>query len=146
MSVEEYCLKFSTLYRYALSLVSNPRDEMSRFVTGVAYLVREESRTAMLHDDKYFPRLMLYAQPIEDSKLRRISRNFKSSVASDQVQTRFRKRAQTQDGPSVPMMEFYKGYVSSNGKPTCDTFGKNILVSVYLVPVLALDVKNMGTK
>ena len=44
------------------------------------------------------------------------------------------------------MMEFYKGYVSSNGKPTCDTFGKNIFVSVYLVPVLALDVKNMGTK
>lgn len=72
---------------------------MRHFVTGVAYLVREESRTAMLHDDKYFPRLMLYAQPIEDSKLRRISRNIKSSVASDQVQTRFRKRAQTQDGP-----------------------------------------------
>ena len=29
MSVEEYCLKFSTLSRYSPSLASNPRDEMS---------------------------------------------------------------------------------------------------------------------
>ena len=34
MSVEEYSLKFSTLSRYAPSLVYNPRDEMSHFVTG----------------------------------------------------------------------------------------------------------------
>ena len=35
MSVEEYSLKFSMFPRYASSLVSNPRDEMSRFLTGV---------------------------------------------------------------------------------------------------------------
>ena len=35
-SVEEYSLKFSKLSKYASSLVSNPRDEMSRFVMGVA--------------------------------------------------------------------------------------------------------------
>ena len=38
MSVEEYPLKFSTLSMYDPSLVSNPRDEMSLFVTGVADL------------------------------------------------------------------------------------------------------------
>ena len=42
MSVEEYSLKFSTLSRYSPSLVSNPRDEMSHFVIGVADLVVEE--------------------------------------------------------------------------------------------------------
>ena len=36
MSVEEYSLRFSILCRYTPSLVSNPRDEMSHFVTGVA--------------------------------------------------------------------------------------------------------------
>ena len=36
ISVKEYSLKFSTLSRYDLSLVSNPRDEVSHFVTGVA--------------------------------------------------------------------------------------------------------------
>ena len=34
MSVAEFPLKFLTLSRYAPSLVSNPRDEMSHFVTG----------------------------------------------------------------------------------------------------------------
>ena len=36
MSVEEYSLKLSMLPKYAPSLVSNPRDEMIRFVMGVA--------------------------------------------------------------------------------------------------------------
>ena len=44
MSVAEYSLKFSTLSRYAPSLVYNPRDEMSHFVKGVADLVMEEYR------------------------------------------------------------------------------------------------------
>ena len=67
MSLEEYSLKFSTLYRYALSLVSNPRDEMSRFVIGVANLVKEEYRTDMLHDDMTLVILMVYAQSIHES-------------------------------------------------------------------------------
>ncbi|XP_049389639.1 uncharacterized protein LOC125854160 [Solanum stenotomum] len=41
MSVQEYFLKFTQLYKYALSLVSNPRDEMSRFVTGESNLKRK---------------------------------------------------------------------------------------------------------
>ena len=36
MSVEKCCLKFSMLSRYDPSLVSNLRDEMSRFVTRVS--------------------------------------------------------------------------------------------------------------
>ena len=44
MSVAQYSLKFSTLSRYAPSLLCNPRDEMSHFVKGVADLVMEEYR------------------------------------------------------------------------------------------------------
>ena len=51
MCVEEYSFKFSSLSRYAPSLVSNPRNEMGRFVTGVSQLVVDECRTAMLRDD-----------------------------------------------------------------------------------------------
>ena len=51
MSVEEYYLKFLMISRYAPSLVSNPRDEMSHFVTGVADLLKEECHMTMLHDD-----------------------------------------------------------------------------------------------
>ena len=42
MSVEDYSLKLTMLSRFAPSLVSNPRDEMNRFVTGFADLVKEE--------------------------------------------------------------------------------------------------------
>ena len=61
MSVEKYFLKFSTLSRYALSLVSSPRDEMSHFVMGVTDLVVEICSTTMLHDDMTLARLMVYA-------------------------------------------------------------------------------------
>ena len=45
MSVEEYSLKFFMLSRFHTSLVCNLRDEMSRFLTGVADIVKEEWRT-----------------------------------------------------------------------------------------------------
>ena len=78
ISVEEYPLKFSMLATYAPSLVSNPRVEMITFVTGDADLVREKSRTAMLHDYMTLARLIVCVQQIEESKVGRISRNLKS--------------------------------------------------------------------
>ena len=63
---------------------------------GVANIVREECRTAMLHDDMTLARLMVYAQSIEESKLRRMARSLKRSSVNDQEQTRFKKRFQTQ--------------------------------------------------
>ena len=62
MSVEEYSWKFLILSRYAPSLVSNPWDEISRFVTGVADFVGEECRIVMFHDDMTLDRLMVYEQ------------------------------------------------------------------------------------
>ena len=59
MSVEEYSLKFSTLSMFSPSLVSNPRDEMSRFLTGIVDLVKEVFHTDMLHDDMVLDRLMV---------------------------------------------------------------------------------------
>ena len=52
MNFEEYSLKFSLSSKHAPSLVSNPRDVMSRFVTNVSELVMEECRTSMLYDNE----------------------------------------------------------------------------------------------
>ena len=57
------------LSRYNPSLVSSPTDDMSRFVTGVADLVREECQMTILHDDMTPYRVMVYTQSIEESKL-----------------------------------------------------------------------------
>ena len=97
ISVEKYSLMFSILSRYSPSLVFNPKDELSRFVICLADLVKEECRTAMLHGDMNFCRLMVYAQSIEECNLSRIARNLKRSGRSNQNYPRFKKKAQTQD-------------------------------------------------
>ena len=81
--VEEYSLKFTMVSRYAPSMVSNPRDEMIRFMTGVADLVKEEWRTTMLPVDMNLSRLMVYSQSIEESKISRISSNLNRCGSSE---------------------------------------------------------------
>ena len=41
MIVEEYSLKFTLLSKFAPSLVSNPSDQITRFLTGVSDLLKE---------------------------------------------------------------------------------------------------------
>ena len=60
-------------------MLSNPRNQMNRFVNSISDLVKEECRTAMLHDDMTLSRLIVYDQSIEESKLSRISRKLKRS-------------------------------------------------------------------
>lgn len=47
------------------------------------HVVGEEYRMVMLHDNMTLARLMVYAQLIEDSKLRRMSTILKTSGSSD---------------------------------------------------------------
>ncbi|XP_069143313.1 uncharacterized protein [Solanum lycopersicum] len=124
MSVEEYCFKYSNLCMYASSVVYNARDEMSRFVTGVAELVIEECLTAMLHDDMTLTKLLVYAQSIEESKLTMMARSLKRSCTNNKEKTRFKKRAQTQEDPKSSKVKLEKGGSSQKVKPTCTICGK----------------------
>ncbi|XP_015078303.1 uncharacterized protein LOC107022110 [Solanum pennellii] len=124
MSVEEYSLTFTMMSKYATSLVSKPSDEMSRFVMGVADLVREECCTSMLQDDMTLATLMVCAQSMEESKVKRMFTNLNISGPSEQDQPRFKKRAQNQEGPSAPEVKLEKGGAYQDGKPTCATCGK----------------------
>lgn len=75
MSLEDYSLKFNLLSNYAPYLVSNRRDEMSWFMTGVSDLLNEECGTTMLYNDMNIYRLTLYSQCIEYSTLERLGRD-----------------------------------------------------------------------
>ncbi len=105
-------------------MVADSRDEMSRFVTGVSDLINKECRTAMLHEDMNFSRLVVYAQSIEESKLKRMNRNVKRGRSDEQSQPRFKKRAQDQDSSSAPKVNQEKNGGSQFSKPTCITCGK----------------------
>ena len=59
-SVHEYSLEFIELSKYALSLVSDPRDQISRFVIGVLADLQEECQSSMLHDNMNISQLMVY--------------------------------------------------------------------------------------
>ncbi|XP_049347855.1 uncharacterized protein LOC125812397 [Solanum verrucosum] len=124
MNVQEYSLKFTHLSKYAPSLVSNPRDDMSRFVMGISNLVEEECRTTMLHDDMNISRLMVYAQSIEESKLKRKNREIKRVRSDEKGQPWFKKRAPNQDSSSTPKVKQEKGGGALISKPTCTTCGK----------------------
>ena len=120
MSVEEYSLKFSMFSKYPAFLLSNPRDEISRFVTGVTNIVREECHTTMLHDDITQARLVVYAQSIEESKFGRIARNLKRSGSSDQSQPRFKKKVSTQEKPRNAKVKFLnRGWFSKRQAYIC---------------------------
>ncbi|XP_049364126.1 uncharacterized protein LOC125828847 [Solanum verrucosum] len=124
MNVQEYSLKFTLLSKYAPSLVSNPRDDISRYVMGVPDLVEEECRMTILHEDMNISRLMVYAQSIEESKLKRNNREMKRVRSDEQGQPRFKKRAPNQDSSSTPRVNQEKSGGPPFSKPTCTNCGK----------------------
>lgn len=60
MMVREYSLKFVKLSKYATYLVSNSRDKMSRFLTGISKELEEKCRAAILHDSMNLSRLIVH--------------------------------------------------------------------------------------
>ena len=113
MTVREYSLKFVKLSRYATSLVSNSRDEMSRFLTGIAEDLEEECREAMLHDSMDLSRLMVHFQQVEESRKRKHTR---AGNRSRQAKENFSRKSSTEirDKPKFKKRHFHQGESSSS--------------------------------
>ena len=70
MSVQEYSLKFTQLSKYVPTMVANPRVRMNKSVIGVSSSVEKECCMAVILNDMDISRIMVYAQQIEESKIR----------------------------------------------------------------------------
>lgn len=69
-------MKFTLLFNYDPSLVSNPIEERSRLVTSIFDLLKKKYHMAMLHKDMNITRLRVYAQFFEEYKLKLLVRVF----------------------------------------------------------------------
>ena len=83
MSVHEYSLKFTKFLKYAPSLVFDPRDKMSRFVTRVSHHFQEKCHLTMLHENMNIYRLMVHAEHVEEARARRKTNDAKRSRSFD---------------------------------------------------------------
>ncbi|TMX03999.1 hypothetical protein EJD97_012338 [Solanum chilense] len=68
--------------------------------TSVPDLVKEEHCTTVLHNNMTLSRLIMYTQPIEESKLERRGRGVRRGRPGGKNQPKFKKRAPNQDVPS----------------------------------------------
>ena len=71
MSVHEYSLNFTMLSEYAPLFVSDTRDEISCFLTGVSdYYDDIEFQKAMLHENIIISHIVIHAKHVEDTRSR----------------------------------------------------------------------------
>ena len=144
MSVQEYSLKFTKLSKYAPSLVSYPRDEMSHFVTGVFDDLLEECRLMMSPDNMYISRLIVHDQQVEEIMIKRKTTEFKKANSYEggtskgkmeiQDKPRFMKRISNlvpsnfpkaiKDRVSNARSKKERSGNSHSKKPTCTKCGK----------------------
>ena len=92
MTVRKYSLKFVKLSRYATFLVSNSRDEMSRFLIGIVEDIQEDCRIAMLNDNMDLSRRMVHVQQVEERRKRKHTR---AGNRSRQAEENFSRKSST---------------------------------------------------
>ena len=85
------------LSKDASTLVSIVRDEMSRYITVVSEELEEECHLVMLHDNMDLSMLMVHAQQVEESHLRK--KNKKSKKASSFESGSSKSRIDIKDKP-----------------------------------------------
>ena len=70
-------MKFTKLSKYAPSLVSEPKDEMSRSVTGVSDDLQKDCHLDMLNENMNISHFMVHAQLLEEARAKKKSRDAK---------------------------------------------------------------------
>ncbi|XP_069148177.1 uncharacterized protein [Solanum lycopersicum] len=144
ISILEYSLEFTKLAKFAPFLVSDPRDERSRFVTGVSNDLIVECHSVMLHDNMNISHLIVHAQQVEENRVKKSIKETNRAKSFDgesskgrldiQDKPKFKKRFSIQvpskfpkardDRVSNPKSNKGRSTSSPRKKPTCGKCGK----------------------
>ena len=126
--------------------MSNSTDEMSRFVTGISDLVKEECRTTMLHGDMNISRLVVYAQSIEESKMTRVRKDLKRGRYRIKDNLGLRRGLQIKIYQVLLRLTMKEAVVLILLSLLVPLVERSILGSVYPALVVAMVVGNMITR
>ena len=106
----------------------------------------EACRTTLLNDYITLSRIIVYAQSIEASKIRRMARSFKRSGANDQEQQGLRRRFNLKENVRVLISWLRKAIVPRMASLLVQIVSRNIMVSVSRVPGVAFVLVRKVTK
>ncbi|XP_069150010.1 uncharacterized protein [Solanum lycopersicum] len=112
-------------------MVSNPRDRMNKLVMGVSNLVDKECHTSMSLNDMDISRLMVYAQQIEESRIRDIRQEGKRPRSDDSSHQKSKKSNYHQDSSmennNRAQNQHFQGGGHTFERARCPTYGKQHL-------------------
>ncbi|WMV38082.1 hypothetical protein MTR67_031467 [Solanum verrucosum] len=148
MSLKEYALNFTQLAKYALTMVVDSRERMSKFVSGVSDLIVKECHTAMLIKEMNISRLMIHAQQVQEEKLKERAKESKRARTSDSDFSHFKSGGQglPHSGGSFPVKVPLMIRLISLIRIGCLTLNLKEMVDMGLLSPLALGVaRNMTT-
>ncbi|WMV09048.1 hypothetical protein MTR67_002433 [Solanum verrucosum] len=106
MSVKEYALNFTQLFRYAPAMVADPRARISKFVSGVFEMIVKECRTTMLINCMDISHLIVHSQQIKEEKLKEWSREANRAKIDDDNFSYLRTRVVMFPFPNKPNLEW----------------------------------------
>ncbi|WMV18972.1 hypothetical protein MTR67_012357, partial [Solanum verrucosum] len=132
MGVEEYAQVFTRLSRYAPSILVNPRIKMSKFVSGVSFLIAKDYSMVMLENDVNINCFVIHAQRFEREKVEERSRGTKRHRVDDDnsSQERFYGQNSSKFPPNFNQKRVSTPNLGKDGRPilpTCAWCGKGMM-------------------
>ena len=115
--MKEYSLNFTKLSKHTLIMVADSRATINKCIMGISELMVNECRLDMFVPSMDIPRVMIYAEKIEEQKLNHVGKELKKVRTEDRNSSK--TKFEVQDKPR------FKRRFSNKGPPNSPRVNKN---------------------